>query len=332
MSPDKSSVIFRLTALWALCESGLGGWMHALHLPFTGFFVGAFSVIIISLISFYSSNSFRQVLRATFVVLLVKATVSPQSPPPAYIAVAFQGLMGALLFSLFSFRTSCLLLGPITMLESAWQKLLIATLVFGRSLWQALDSFFEGLMQELHFSTEQSFSFWIILIYSVVYVGWGLLLGFWMSRLPAQVKAKAAVINADFILEYKKQKPVQKGVKRRGITKILLVVFILGAISLILLKTGMPQKASYVLIRSIVVIAVLVWVVNPLFRWGMRRWAAKRSNDGQLAAVVQHLPLLQSYLGPAFRLASREKNFFARFRLFVLILLVLTLHPVHESE
>jgi len=28
--------ILSLTALWALLESGLGGMMHALHLPFTG--------------------------------------------------------------------------------------------------------------------------------------------------------------------------------------------------------------------------------------------------------------------------------------------------------
>src|SRR4051812_9858770 len=91
--------VSRLTALWALSESGLGGIMHAMKIPLTGFFVGGFAVIIIALIAHFSDKSLRAILQSTLLVILVKAAVSPQSPFMAYIAVAFQGVAGALIFS-----------------------------------------------------------------------------------------------------------------------------------------------------------------------------------------------------------------------------------------
>ena len=91
------SAVNRLTALWALNESGLGGVLHAAKFPFTGIFVGGFAVILISLIARYSNYSFKAILKATAMVLMIKAAVSPHSPFPAYLAVSFQGLLGALI-------------------------------------------------------------------------------------------------------------------------------------------------------------------------------------------------------------------------------------------
>ncbi|MDX5320402.1 MAG: hypothetical protein LPK45_04875, partial [Bacteroidota bacterium] len=77
----------RLIALWGLAESGLGGYMHAMKIPFTGIFVGGSAVIILSLLASLSEKRFQTLLRATLVVLLIKFTVSPHTSPFAYIAV-----------------------------------------------------------------------------------------------------------------------------------------------------------------------------------------------------------------------------------------------------
>jgi hypothetical protein len=191
MNQSRSQVIFRLTALWALCESGLGGWMHALHLPFTGFFVGAFAIVLVSLIAFYSRNNFSTVVRATLLVILVKAAVSPQSPPPAYLAVAFQGFVGAALFRILSFPIACVLLGVLAMVESALQKVIIATLVFGKSLWQAIDALFVGIVKEFSRPANLSFSMWLIVLYTAIYAVWGLVLGIWMMRLAESERCKS---------------------------------------------------------------------------------------------------------------------------------------------
>jgi len=78
-SPIPNSLIQRLIALWALVESGLGGYMHALKIPFTGIVLGGSAVVILSLIAWFSEKPFRTLLRATLLVILVKFTVSPHT-------------------------------------------------------------------------------------------------------------------------------------------------------------------------------------------------------------------------------------------------------------
>ena len=51
LKTQRLNAIQRLTALWAFTESGLGGIMHALQIPFTGLLVGGMAVIMISLIA-----------------------------------------------------------------------------------------------------------------------------------------------------------------------------------------------------------------------------------------------------------------------------------------
>ena len=38
---NNQKTFIALTALWAFVEAGLGGFLHALHLPFTGIVLGA---------------------------------------------------------------------------------------------------------------------------------------------------------------------------------------------------------------------------------------------------------------------------------------------------
>ena len=125
-SEQRTLAIQRLTALWAFSESGLGGIMHALQIPFTGLVIGGFAVIIITFITKISAYKYSQVLQSLFVVLIVKVMVSPYTPFPAYIAVSFQALIGIALFRLLKVNLlSILLLSIIAMLESALQQLLM---------------------------------------------------------------------------------------------------------------------------------------------------------------------------------------------------------------
>jgi hypothetical protein len=132
---QRRNAIQRLTALWAFTESGLGGIMHALQIPFTGLLVGGMAIIMICLIAEISNHNFKQILRSAVIVLIVKAMVSPHTPFPAYIAVSFQALLGYALFSLLRINFfSIALLSIIAMLESAVQKLIILTYRFKRKL------------------------------------------------------------------------------------------------------------------------------------------------------------------------------------------------------
>ena len=137
--------------------------MFAFKIPFTGIFLGGFAVIIITLIAKYSTNKWRSILQSTLLVILVKAVASPHSPPPAYFAVGFQGLAGACIYAPFSMnRFSAVLFGVLAMLESASQKIIVMTLIYGKNIWVALDSFFEMIVKDFGIGKHVSFSIWII--------------------------------------------------------------------------------------------------------------------------------------------------------------------------
>ena len=133
--------VLRLTALWAVAESGLGGVLHAFRLPLTGLVVGGIAIVLLTLLAHFAERP-RALLRATAVVLIVKALVSPHSPIGAYLAVGFQGGLAFLIYSLGKpgYWTS-VPLAVVAMLESAIQKLLMLVLFFGQPLRDGVDGY-----------------------------------------------------------------------------------------------------------------------------------------------------------------------------------------------
>ena len=331
------STINRLTALWALGESGLGGWMHALRLPFTGIFVGGFAVLIIGLIAHYSNNSAKQILKATLLVLLVKAAVSPQSPLPAYIAVSFQGLIGALLFWIMPrIRLTPILFGIVAMLESALQMVLMKTLIYGMAIWEALDMFFGKIVKELHLTTNISFSLWVICAYCGGYALWGLILGIWINRLPKQLEQRADDIkqqaadlkgtSADITIS-KKQKR-----NTRLIVAFSILLFIVGVF---LMSGSSMSKALYIVIRTVAVLLLIFWIVVPITKWLLQKFIDRQQekNRAEMQSLINQLPELRSYLKPAYVIASGKYKGLRRYREFVFILLVLSLQTTRiENE
>ncbi len=326
------NAVHRLTALWALNESGLGGIMHALHIPFTGFFVGGIAVILIGLIAHYSNHSFRQIIQATISVIIVKAIVSPQSPIPAYVAVAFQGFMGALLYTLFSnFTFTSVLFGFLALLESAIQKFLITTLLFGKSVWEALDIFFKSLLKDFALNENFSFSFWLIIIYCAVYAIWGIILGWWISKLPHQIEGRSDEIkiqiqsNARINLANESSRS-KSGGKRSGIYVLIVLAFIVCIFSMNAVNES--QKALYAVLRTIAVLLAWFVFVQPLIKSVIRRYASNKQKDNKYrtSQLIASLPALRTYAQQSYELASLTHKGLLRYREFIFILVVITLH------
>lgn len=327
-----TTAILRLTALWALNESGLGGLMFALKIPLTGFFVGGFAVVLIGMIAWYSNCSYSRILQSTLLVLIVKATVSPHSPPPAYLAVAFQGFTGAVLYShIRSFKTASVLLAVLAMLESALQKVILLTLVFGNSLWSALNKFFAGLVKEFSLPANIDFSLLIIGIYLLLYCCWGLVIGNWTGRLPQQITAHTDRVLALYEQEQAAQTPQPETVVRRQgkQRKLFFFLLTLAFIVAVFLLSGQKGTVGYILLRSVAAILLLFFVLQPIIQSILLRWLKRQSDQRREAteAVIRTLPGLRALVRPAWRLAARDKSApLARLRLFILYMLILTLY------
>lgn len=328
---NRSNTIARLTALWALGESGLGGMMHALKIPFTGFFVGGFAIIILSLIAYYSGYKMKVILQSTLLVLLVKFAVSPQSPFPAYIAVGFQGLLGALVFSTFrNFTIAPALFGCIALLESAIQKFLLTTILFGKSVWEALDLFVQGILKDFGLSDDFSFSFWLIGTYTAVYFVWGILLGIWVSRLPKRIEAETAGI----LDQYRESSitQMQTSVSKKRKWKLLSVFFVLFFIVTVLLMQGAAgglNKAIYVVLRTIAMLLFLLYILQPVLRFLLSRWKGKHQQA--VDDLVRQLPALRDLVQSASALSAIDRKGLRRYSRFVFLLIVLSVFAERET-
>ena len=327
---ENQQAVYRLTTLWALNESGLGGVMHALKIPFTGIFVGGIAVVLISLIAHFSNNSFSVIFRSTVSVLIVKALVSPQSPVPAYIAVSFQGVFGGMVFALISnFKIASVIFALVAMLESAVQSFLITTLIFGKSIWQALDIFFKNILNDFGLNENFSFSFWLIIIYCLIYSIWGMLIGWWIAKLPMRIKSEAEKLNSEYNQLTSKYSVVRNELRKRK-SKSLQIILMLAFISFVLLFQSRLEsyKVIAIILRTLVIVVGWFVIVQPALKYFIVKFSKRNAHQSKynIQQIIAALPLLKQLAQNAFRISSSKHKGFLRYSEFVFILIVLTLY------
>jgi hypothetical protein len=276
------TIIDKLTALWALNESGLGGFMHVFNSPFTGLIVGGIAILLISLIAYYAEDKWQSIMKALVVVLIIKIAVSPHSPFTAYISVSFQAVFGALLFTLLSWRgVTLVILGLVTYLQSALQKLLVLTVVYGTNIWEAVDIYGAWIQDKLNYVFETSTTTILISIFLMIYGMGGIAAGLFIRSI-IRIIANRSVVNYEL-------SPVDltdASIKKRKINTsrviwiwLIIVAIIVGAFALF----GGPlfgwQKALYIMLRSFLVLILWYWVLGPFVLKYIRRYLNKKESN-----------------------------------------------------
>ena len=333
-SPAPSAVgtgpVMRLTALWALVESGLGGVLHAFHLPVTGIVVGGTAVVLITLIAHFADHP-RRILRATLLVLIVKALVSPHSPLGAYVAVAFQGVAGWAIYALL--RPSLVtvsLFAVVALLESALQKVLMLTLFFGTPLWQAVDQWGSWVQQQF-FATPvvDSLAATLLITYLALHVLAALLIGWVAYRLPAQIAREQAKLNQEYFLESSEGSTDLR--KKRHRRRWLMVGLVLAGVVLYWLTlsdTDSPLLlAGFYLLRTVLVLGVwYAWLAPTLTRL-VRRWLLRRQGQYsyQVDTLLASLPGFKRMAQQQYRQLAQDHRGWALYRRWMLRTVALAL-------
>lgn len=322
--------VFRITALWAFSECALGGIMHALKLPFTGFFVGGFAVLCIGLLAHVSHRNAAVMLRSTLLVILVKAIVSPQSPPTAYLAVGFQGLSGALILGyLRPFAVAAYLFGFLALLESALQKILVLLLFFGKPLFEAVDVFIQSVLKNFGMDSQVSWATVAVCGYVVLYAVWGLVLGHWILRLPKQLEQKrAAYSDLDFSTQPDEEAVARKK-KRPWLFPLLVLIFIAGVFVFAGGKAVGGQRALYAVLRSVAVLLAWFYWVQPLVLWAFQRWAKQKSESEKrtLAQIMATIPSQRLKARSIYNHVAQTHRGWKRWREFVVAMFVVATQP-----
>ena len=315
------SIIDKLTALWALNESGLGGFLHVFNSPFTGLIVGGVSILLISLIAFYAENKWQSILKALIIVLIIKMAVSPYSPFGAYVAVSFQALVGALLLSNFSWKgLTLLVLGIVTFLESALQKLLILTIVYGTNLWDAINIYGAWVQKKLDFVSETSTTTFLVTLYLVVYGVAGLLAGLFIKSI---IKIIANKPEEEFYLN---SKPLEDSDRKRKVPFRTKVIWVwLGTVAVMVLAFSLFggtlfgwQKAIYIVLRSFLILMLWYLVIGPFLLKLIRKYLQKKESKYQedISNAMDLFPYFRKIIAFTWKETKHLKGY-TRFKYFM---------------
>ncbi len=325
MQPSNSKTFIALTALWAIVECGLGGILHALHLPFTGIVLGGFSLLILRLLALNSSVIFKNILLATAVVIAIKAMVNPVVNPAAYIAVLFQGLLSAVVYSVTSSNLiACILLGCIAMLESAAQKLLMVTLFSGKSLWIGIDMLGNSILKLFNYNSTLPWAKSIIILYLLLFAIWGIVLGYWLYLLPKQLALRKAW--------YKNVQPITSSTnvtnKKGSYKYILLSILAIATIASFIYTTN--NKALQVIItivRTYTVVSIVYLLLIQLSSKYFSTYSKKIKDTTPLFNnVLQTMPTITGYIKPLYTFVNANYSGVIKWKEFVLGMLVVAVY------
>ena len=307
-------IYYRLIALWVLCEAMLGGIIHGLKIPVSGLIVGSCAVICICLIAWYVPAK-GSIIKATIIVAIFKMMLSPQAPPPAYIAVFFQGLMGELLFwNRRFFRLSCILLAVLGLLESGLQRILVLTIVYGNDLWKVINNFINGLTKQ---KTTTNYSLWIGGGYIFLHLITGLVVGCWVSLLPRRILKWSSDKKYTMLLpeESAALSPALKK-KKKWLKKALFVgwLLLIGLYVQSYFKIGTPLLPSHIslkiLLRSLIIVLGWIFIIGPLLKQLLHWWLKKKQTQSQqeIQQVIRLLPATQQLIAQSWKQSSGSKG------------------------
>lgn len=333
--PHYNLALQKITALWALNEAALGGLLHAFDIPFTGLIVGGVASILIALLAFLSDKK-GSITKATLIVIVIKAVVSPYTPLAAFVAVLIQGLLGELLFSSKKFFTlSAITLAILASMYSALQKLFLVTVLFGTTLWKAIDLFFNYVLKQFSFlGGEIHFSYYLIAIYLALHLIFGTIFGIIAARIPKTVSGfndSALLIPLDKIKTVEIESLTSTKKKKKfwfqKLSGIIVFLFLLTALFISYFYSGIHNgRVSTILItifRAISITLIWFFFLGPIALKYFNKLIAKNQNryTVEIESILLTLPYYKTIIKESFIRSSSAAGF-TRIKLFVKLTLV----------
>lgn len=312
----KAGVVTRVTALWAFSEAFLGGILHGFKIPFAGLALSLMAAICMALIAANDSAK-GVILKATLVVLAVKFVLSPHTPPMAYVAVLIEGLAGELfLMRRKSLRTGSFLLTLFCQLYSAFQHLLILTIVFGKGFWAALDIFLNGITKTF-IKQSQQYSLYLVLFYIGCYFITGLLGGIFCSRLIKKIQSGnvPAIVNefanADTETVTETAVVKKKGISFKYIVAGVLLLLLIASYTQLFNGTVLKTKVGEIILRGLLIMLVWNFLLSPLFIKLIGKWVDKykAAKGTTLQQVLALLPGIKNMVQFSWQKANETNRF-----------------------
>jgi hypothetical protein len=313
-----SGIFIRITALWAFSEAFLGGILHGFKFPFAGLALALIASLCMSLLAVHEKKG--AILKATLAVIAVKFLLSPHTPPTAYLAVFIEGLAGELFFiSKKQLKLSAFFLTLFCLMYSAFQHLIMLTLVFGKGFWSAIDIFFNGITKNF-VKQPQQYSLIIVVVYLLCYLIAGIIGGLLNKKIISSNSNNGQLIaSARHLLV---TETVVQPKKKKGFLKytvpFLLLIILAASYTPAFEQSLLKNKITTVLTRGILFIIVWAFAIAPLLKYAVGRFANKYKykQNSHVQQVIALLPDVKNIVAISWKLA-KGKNFVSRFGSFL---------------
>ncbi|MFN8281084.1 MAG: hypothetical protein U0V49_12470 [Saprospiraceae bacterium] len=290
-----ADVIFRLTALWAMNESGIGGFLHLFHFPFSGIILTGLSVMLVTLICHYGNLDWKVLSRSLILVLIIKLSLSPHTSFTAYLAVSIQAIICFFVYRTIGINQISILLSCVlTFLESALQKIIVLTIFFGQRMYEVFDEFVnQYLGKNLEFigmgASSIAFSFYIA-VYLIAAVVSALYINYLYRRMIS-----GDIGEITFFSQSTSQVTVTNNHPKFKYGIISLFVFFI-AIVIMMFLTGKESFIEIYLLRTLLILAIWFLFVIPIIKYLMSRYFDKYRvvYKDQIASIINFFPSLIS--------------------------------------
>ena len=336
LTPDKNKkIIWRITALWAFSEAALGGILHALKIPFTGLLIGGSATIFISLIAYFSESR-NEIIKATLKVMLVKFVASPYSPLNAYFAVMLQSILGYILFWKGFNKISPVILGVVSLLLSSVQKIFILTLIFGVTLWESINIFFDFVIKKVFNLSGNSLgiemSYILIGAYILLHIVGGFLAGIFAIKIPGKIEKQSTnkLKNSAFNIAVTNELIGKKKKRKKWwLRPSSILLFVFSILLLVLsfnyeeLGSGLAKKVVIMWIRSFLIIVVWFYFISPILIKIVRNYLAKKqkSHSEEIDSIINIFPNVRAVIKVSWNECSDKKGLGKIFKLIELVLI-----------
>ena len=275
-------------------------------------------------------------------VILVKGMVSPHTPLTAYFAVFLQGSMGQVLFlNKKFFKLSALILGILTLLFSSMQKIIILTLVFGKTLWESIDLFVNFVVNKFLSQAnaiDYNFSLIFVGFYLGIHILFGIFIGMVAGRLPFWIEdlIKNNGLNIiEFNEAHSENALRKKGKRKHWWQRPSGLLFFSFVIVMVILSYIYPEFGSgkvydiiIMTLRAIVIMALWYTLLAPFFLKQFRKFIHKKQNaySSEISKIINIFPYLRSLASYSWKISSSEKSIrkFKSFIIYLVAFLLLT--------
>jgi hypothetical protein len=222
------------------------------------------------------------------------------------------------------------------MFQSALQRIIVLTIIFGKSLWESIDIFANYVIDQFHFfgvgKSSFDISWWLISAYIIVHLIAGVLVGIFSSKIPGWVNEEMAS-GKDFSISINNQiklDSIKRKRKRKGFLKPGSILIILLAASIVVLTYVFPQfedsqgkMAIVMIVRSIVIMLIWYTIAGPLLRKLYNRYLSRKKNKYtvEVEQSVRIMPLLKAMVIHSWS-TSKSQPGLKRFKRFITLLIV----------